>query len=410
MGAKEGRSSNWDLTPPSCLICGKPIHWDNLTRCFCCGCPPYVSRIKSYGTTTAFSPHLGPGQTASWQAGVNNPLTYTAPEELPVAAPPARKATMPPSRLAKFLDKLLASNGSLPTLMLWGAPGIGKTDLIHQAAERSKRPVCSTSLVIRRPHDFSGIPYVDKEKGDAKWLPPDWLPTQKDAVLFFDDITAAREDTQAALYQLILEKQIGSYRLPAEANIIAAGNRADDRGVFYEMPDPLRRRLLHVTLEISVEDWLTWGKETGRIHPVIRAFIEAYPERLWGPRGEQDTAACPRTWEFASNLFLHPSENGDIPNDEIASAVGVVAALELKAFCQSAKDGINARAWLDGETNEIPTSPGGLSSFAHALVFYINDKRLGRFQEALKKLPAEFSQLTMTLLREQRPDLLHQLQ
>ena len=355
-------------------------------------------RIKSYGGTTSIS--------SSFASVGFNPFAGPASnEEVPTTAPPARKATMPPSRLAKFLDKLLASNGSLPTLMLWGAPGIGKTDLVHQAAERSKRPVCSTSLVIRRPHDFSGIPYVDKEKGEAKWLPPDWLPTQKDAILFFDDITAAREDTQAALYQLILEKQIGSYRLPAEANIIAAGNRADDRGVFYEMPDPLRRRLLHVTLEISVEDWLIWGKETGRIHPGIRAFIEAYPECLWGARGEQDTAACPRTWEFVSKLFEDPG----VTNEELASAVGCVAALELETFCRSQADTISARAWLDGETDEIPASPGGLSSFAHALVFYVNEKRLGRFREALKKLPPEFAQLAFTLTASRHPEFAKQL-
>lgn len=370
---------------------------------------PSGSKLK-YGTTTSFSTYPSTAQT-SWQAGIQNLPAYPGAEELPVASPPARKATMPPSRLAKFLDKLLASNGSLPTLMVWGAPGIGKTELVHQAAERSKRPVTSTSLVIRRPHDFSGVPYVDKEKGEAKWLPPDWLPTQKDAVLFFDDITAAREDTQAALYQLILEKQIGSYKLPAEANIIAAGNRADDRGVFYEMPDPLRRRLLHVTLEISVEDWLAWGKDTGRIHPVIRAFIEAYPERLWGPRGEQDTAACPRTWEFASNFFFQSPDNPGIANDEIASAVGCVAALELKAFCHlgDGKDVVSARAWLDGEISEVPKSPGGLSSFAHGVAFYLNEKRLSRFQEVLEKLPAEFAELAKRLAVQNHPDLAQQI-
>ena len=92
------------------------------------------------------------------------------------------------------------------------------------------------------PTDLRGMPYFDKTTGKMQWAPPVDLPDEELAsqydtiVLFLDEMNSAAPAVQAAGYQLVLNRRIGTYKLPDNVVIGAAGNRESDRGVAYRMP------------------------------------------------------------------------------------------------------------------------------------------------------------------------------
>ena len=125
-------------------------------------------------------------------------------------------------------------------VFMWGPPGIGKSDIIHQIAAEQGREVIDVRLSLWEPTDIKGIPFYNSNKGTMEWAPPIELPTDPEstAVLFLDELNSAAPATQAAAYQLILNRRVGTYYLPKGVSIVAAGNRETDKGVTYRMPAP----------------------------------------------------------------------------------------------------------------------------------------------------------------------------
>ena len=119
-----------------------------------------------------------------------------------------------------FFDNKLKT----PAVMLWGAPGVGKSDGIKQLAEKLgkslNREVAITDvrLLLYNPVDLRGIPTADEKKEFCKWLKPQIFqmdPSDKVLnVLVLEELTAAPQSVQAAAYQITLDRQIGEHRLP----------------------------------------------------------------------------------------------------------------------------------------------------------------------------------------------------
>ena len=153
--------------------------------------------------------------------------------------------TVTPNEAKKSLRKCIAKKRPI---FMWGAPGIGKSDIVRQIAAEENREVIDVRLPLWEPTDIKGIPYYNATENTMSWAPPAELPHDKNstAVLFLDELNAAPPSVQAAAYQLILNRRVGTYILPEGVSIVAAGNRETDKGVTYRMPAPLANRFLHL--------------------------------------------------------------------------------------------------------------------------------------------------------------------
>src|SRR5208337_1072459 len=60
--------------------------------------------------------------------------------------------------------------------MIWGPPGIGKSELIAEIGAETNRPVIDMRLLLLEPTDIKGIPYYDPETLTMKWAQPADLP------------------------------------------------------------------------------------------------------------------------------------------------------------------------------------------------------------------------------------------
>jgi hypothetical protein len=211
---------------------------------------------------------------------------------------------MRPAHLIRVLDREFTSTreGHHTPVMLWGPPGVGKSQMVAQIATRHQVPVIDIRLSQMEPSDLRGIPFRVDER--VEWAVPAILPNAErhgeTGILFLDEINAAPPAVSAAAYQLILDRRLGEYQVPEHWAIFAAGNRQGDRGVIYSMPAPLANRFSHFEVETNLDDWVTWAYANGIDERVI-GFLRFRPELLFDfdPAHNPVAFPSPRSWEFA---------------------------------------------------------------------------------------------------------------
>lgn len=219
--------------------------------------------------------------------------------------------------------------------MIWGPPGIGKSELIAEIGAETGRPVIDMRLLLLEPTDIKGIPYFDTETKTMKWAQPADLPTDTNglgnAILFLDEINAAAPSVQAAAYQLILNRRIGEYFLPDGVSMVCAGNRDSDKGVTYRMPSPLANRLVHIEMGTNFDDWQKWAIDR-RIHADVVGFLSHHKQHLFtfDSKSPDKAFATPRSWVFVSQLI---TDDGSLPESLntalVAGTVGTGLATEF---------------------------------------------------------------------------------
>jgi hypothetical protein len=223
-------------------------------------------------------------------------------------------------------------------LFLWGPPGIGKSDIVHQIGAEMAAHVIDIRLSLWEPTDIKGIPYFDSVQKTMVWGQPSELPSQEFAdqypyvILFLDEMNSAAPSVQAAAYQLILNRRVGQYRLPDNVLIVAAGNREADKGVTYRMPAPLANRFVHLEMRVDFDDWLTWATEN-RVHKDVVGFCSFSKKDLYDfdPKSSSRSFATPRSWSFVSELLEDDDTGDDTLTDLISGAVGEGLAVKFMA-------------------------------------------------------------------------------
>src|ERR1700678_2066876 len=107
---------------------------------------------------------------------------------------------------AKSLIQCLASEQSV---LLLSPPGVGKSDVVRQAAAEAKLPCKSLLGTQIAPEDVSGVPRIVGER--SVFCPPRVLlpDNPQKFCLFLDELPACAPDVQKAFYSLLLERRIG---------------------------------------------------------------------------------------------------------------------------------------------------------------------------------------------------------
>ncbi len=153
----------------------------------------------------------------------------------------------------KLYEALHALIGERVPLHIWGACGVGKSQIVAQVADDLGYAFLDVRAVQLDPVDLRGLPRIAANQ--TEWVPPKFLPTAGNGIPFLDELTSAPQMTQAGCYQLVLDRKLGEYVLPDGWVVIAVGNPASERGVHFSMPRPLRNRFAHLDLEADLDDW-----------------------------------------------------------------------------------------------------------------------------------------------------------
>ena len=247
-------------------------------------------------------------------------------------------------------------------IFIWGPPGIGKSDIVSQITntfEDSK--LIDIRLSLWDPTDIKGMPYYAANDNTMKWAPPMELPDAamakkyKTIVLFLDEMNSAAPAVQAAAYQLILNRRVGTYVLPDNVLIVAAGNRDADKGVTYRMPAPLANRFVHLELKVDFDDWFQWATEN-KIHTDVVGYLTFSKKDLYDfdPKSPSRSFATPRSWSFVSEL-LEDDDDEITTTDLVSGSVGEGLAVKFMAHRKVSANLPNPSDVLDGKVKTLDT-------------------------------------------------------
>ncbi len=266
---------------------------------------------------------------------------------------------MRPAQLIAIMERefLSTEEGHHTPLMLWGPPGVGKSQIVAQTAARHHATMIDIRLSQMEPSDLRGIPFRTGET--VEWAVPSMLPDVRrhgtKGILFLDEINAAPPSVSAAAYQLILDRRLGNYEVPHGWTIFAAGNRQGDRGVTYTMPAPLANRFAHFDIEANLEDWVHWAYQN-RIDDRLIGFLRFRPELLFefDPARNPSAFPTPRSWEFTHRALQKFGDAPDLLTPALCACVGQAAGVELAAFLANLARMPDLDAIVEGHPVDAP--------------------------------------------------------
>lgn len=296
---------------------------------------------------------------------------------------------------------------TVPSVMLWGPPGIGKSQAVRQIAKEigsstgKKVHVTDVRLLLFNPIDLRGIPTANEDKTLAVWLKPQifQMDPSEDVVniLFLDEISAAPQSVQAAAYQITLDRVVGEHKLPENCIVLAAGNRTTDKSVAFKMPKALANRLLHIEVEGSFPSWKAWAISAG-INDKVIGFLSFRQNYLMGFDAASDDLAfpTPRAWEMVSDLLNSVSGDVEEMYSMIAGIVGTGVAVEFRTWAKVYKDLPAIEDIFDGKTPPMPKSTDAMYALTAAMTCYArahkNDmQRVANSIRYADRMPPDFS-------------------
>ena len=273
------------------------------------------------------------------------------------------------NRLKEFLGKIV-THQIKSSLMIWGAPGIGKSSVVAAVAESNGLDLIDLRISQLAPTDLRGIPVPKENK--AYWFPPDFLPVKGKGILFLDEINMAPPAVQGIAQQLILDRKVGSYTVPENWFIWSAGNRKNDFAAVFDMPAPLANRFIHLEVDTSLDEFKSYAL-LNNIDDRIISFLNFRPKLLHKIDKNSPSWPSPRSWDIANSLLK--------VGLDVDPAVGVGAGSEFRSFCKVYNTLPNIEPILSGKAK--PKFPKDLSAkYALTCALSVRAKTIDNYRNA----------------------------
>ena len=282
--------------------------------------------------------------------------------------------------------EVTVKSGVVPFIQ--GSPGIGKSDIVKQVANKYKLKLIDIRLSQCDPTDLCGLPKLNGNK--AEFLPFDTFPVEGDEIpkgykgwlIFLDEINSASKAVQAAAYKLVLDKMVGNHHLHKNVLIACAGNKETDGAITNQISTALRSRFVTLKVEPDYESWLDWANDNDIDWRIISFINYQKMNGLYDfdPERTDVAYACPRSWEMVSKLLKNIDNLNDY-GELLEGTVGGQAYIFIN-FCECI-----------GEMPTIEQIFGGVATVKHNLDlgkrylytgFVINNANLIDTQEKAK--------------------------
>lgn len=186
-------------------------------------------------------------------------------------------------------------------ILITGGHGIGKSEVVRQAAKEMGGGFVDMRLSQNDVGDLKGMPFL--ANGRTFFAPPDWFPMDESSadrmnlllkgigqkisegqlgpkgILFLDEFNRATRECEQAAFELVLDRRLNMINLPDGWRVVAAIN--DDSEVYNvnDMEPALLSRFAVIPFKPSVDEWLAWAKTDG-VHDAVYQFITKQPDSL----------------------------------------------------------------------------------------------------------------------------------
>lgn len=297
-----------------------------------------------------------------------------------------------PQQLQTILTAAIPAR--LPVLIT-GAPGIGKSDIVAQAAQQAQADLLISHPVVEDPTDAKGLPWANAGATEATFLPFGQLAraihATRPTLWFLDDLGQASPAVQASYMQLLLARRVNGHILPDCITFVGATNRRVDRAGVSGILEPVKSRFACIVeLEADIDSWCQWAFSHG-IPATLIAFLRFRPELLCKFEATADltNSPVPRTWAHLAKIEAL-NLPAAIESAVMAGSVGEGASLEYLAFRSMVKSLVNLDAiLLNPDKATIPSKPSELYATAVGLAARANDTNFARIATYATRLYTE---------------------
>lgn len=259
-------------------------------------------------------------------------------------------------------------NKNFARLLIWGAPGIGKTAILRSVLDEipdgNEYNLIVKTLSNETPDNFTLPKYVEIEGQErATDVPKTWLPVyhptgdkQKDALLdekcgkgllFIDELSRATQQVLNVMLPIINESEFNGWRVGSGWVIICASNRMEDEASGQSsIGNALGNRYKQLFYEPTVKSWRQWADQQNFISPLLLQWLSMpESENMSGakffymdPNEDMDsvsptTLMCtPRSWTNAMRELATFSHTGTLEGFTIFEIPRRILAMVLNSY------------------------------------------------------------------------------
>jgi hypothetical protein len=208
-------------------------------------------------------------------------------------------------------------------LYLIGRPGTAKTQILRSIAEEEGFQFFDFRLSQRDSSEVIGVPFKEKmldENGNwvMKYAIPEiyYLANQKKTLIIFEELNRATLETRNAALQILLEREIGTFKFNDNVYFAATGNLGSDSTDKEENDDcdvesfdrALWGRLATLKHDMTYDEWYdNFAKEN--INPFILDYIRNNLDHWYVAKDNEKAYTCVRSYTFLSNFIGKTEKN-----------------------------------------------------------------------------------------------------
>lgn len=289
-----------------------------------------------------------------------------------------------------------------------GPPGVGKTDLAFELADKLGIPHDHVIIIrpsLMDPVDLMGVPAV--EGGTTTWNPPKWLHDMQEGrwLLVIDEAPQGVVMLQNALGGLVLDRFIGGVHLSPDVYIYMTGNRVEDKAGANKMVTQLGNRIMLLNMDVSFTDWKGWAQDHG-IDPLLIAFLQWRDTRnepaLFDFDPNRLSNATPRSWAKASmvDTELPP----DVYMEMLSGLVGQGRAVEYIAFRKHVDSLPDYQDIMQNpKTAPVPDKTEVRYAAAGWLADRVKAKDFGHILQYIERFPLDYQVLFVKIASKSDP-------
>ena len=258
----------------------------------------------------------------------------TAPQISPVQVTPRQLFAAVARALASPLD-----SHEVTPILVHGDGGLGKTAIMEQAAAAAGYTSTVFMAQVKDLPDLQGycIPHL-MQPGHAAPMtaPADFPPSESEGkhAIILDELGNAARMMQGGLFSLVKERRINTWTAPAHNRIFATTNKTTSGSIVNAMPWPLKSRFLHLELICAPDEYLAFAQANGWSDYVTAYHIwtKGQDWMKFDVKSQEETYACPRSWEMVSNELRAGAIPADLMRPMICGLIGHGIGQKFAAF------------------------------------------------------------------------------